>query len=260
MLNFLFDKNVTLPNSLSDYFLRGEVKEVITRFKKNKKNDFMFFDPYESENYYDLYFDTSGNLREQITYSNFNKIDGVNKYYHDLRNQLISETRESFVKIMINYEYKYRWNKIVVTSYIHPGKSEKDTKKVIRLKKDNIISVTETNNYPKIWNHREYQNGNLIKSENRFFKTIFEYDNLGKLMVEKSFGLSKSIDSIKIFNYNSNNELVSDFVTNPSGEILSTCKYLTDEQGNWISKKILNADKSVQLEVTRIINYYNLPR
>ncbi len=258
MLDFLFNKNVSLPNSLSIQSLNGEVKEIITRFEGNKIG-FGDFDPYHALYFNDLYFDTSGNLREEITYSSFDQVEQINKYFYDLNNQLVSKIVTGFVKFMTNYVYKYRRNKIIVTSYSGEKNSEKnDFRRIILMKKGKIISITTAGTFPKYKIYQEYKNDKLVKVDDGFFKTTYDYDGYGNKKVEKKFGLSGKIFKIITYEYNSKNVLISHTATNSSGEIKEKCKYSTDSKGNWIKKEILNIENLDIFVVTRNIKYYHI--
>lgn len=268
MINFLFDKNITLDNDLTKMQLRGNVKELIIRFNKEidpkySEENLKYFRETDRRYFQDYYFDSNGNLREKVYYDYYDLVSNIQYFSYNIKNELTYILFKQKDKLgSMSFKHIY-YPKSILIKHRTNGKKDKDTTEIV-IKKDGIIAIKEKKH---LWSRtriksRTYKNGKILEKMNFMGTKKFHYDNKNNLVrIEYWFNEPNYCYLSKNYEYNNQNELVScqimeeDQKTKP--KLRGSYKYMNDSFGNWIFKEITNPNDRTITKVNRTIKYYS---
>lgn len=266
----LFDKKIIFPNDIKRLQLKGNVKEIITRFNKKidpkyTEENINYFREDERKMYNDLYFNSLGNIIEKVNYSFFDEIESNVYFSYNSRNELKNETLKYKGKVgSIEYKFSYWPSSINVVRSIN---REKDNEFKIKyhIKNRQIVSeITVNGQHQSSKIAKYFENGLLKEVQIYLYKRKFFHDEDGKITrieyCHNSGSLQYFYFSKNYFYDNLGNLIKCEaFNEHPHSipELRESYTYVNDEYGNWTTKTITNTTDLTVIEVKRTIKYYS---
>jgi len=260
LTRFLFDKKFIFPNDLERLELKGKVKELIIRFDKKYYTDLLDntsirgFESEHQENYKDLFFNSRGNLKEEIHYEYFDEIEFRSYFNYNERNELLSKIVEGkgIMNFVEKYKYHYFFNQIQITN-----SWRKDSIRKIKFRNGNIsedIYIPDPER--RYSNKTTYRDGKPIVNDS-LIRTTMIYDFNGNLVRKDYSGIfdKNTVYRSELFEFNDHNQIVGGKIFD-RGRIDSFIEFDYDENGNWIGKRTIDLKNNVLNEIKRMISYY----